>query len=427
MAVISMTALFTEIWNTRHNLNLCPWQMQVLGKAVTLYTNRHADGTIPKKTFLATLVCAVGKPRVRAAIKALLMRTCDRRADAASPESTGMQPSAEGYAVGILRDRSGDDHVHTSCTKRPRCEPLASPSAFDRLDDDTVRMIFSHCDIPIVLKRISQRCDRLVDTPKATAGKLFTTRVPLIAWARDHGCPWNGRTCASAAKHGALQVLQFLHANRCPWDARTCAWAAMNNHLEVIQFAHARGCPWDANTCNMAAYNGNLEILKWARLHECPWDADIPTIAAFHGHLALLQWAYANKCYWDDDISIAAVINGQMHVIQWLHFEGFTNVRTCVIAALRGRLEVLQWLHAHGCPWNAHAFNAAVKKGHLEVVRWMHARGCPWDATTCAWAAASGHLEVLAWLDSKGCPWDAETLISVAPRYPDVLAWIHSH
>lgn len=422
-----MTALFTEIWNTRHNLNLHPWQMEVLGKVVTLYTNRHADGTISKKTFLVALVFAVGKPRVRAATKALLTRTCDRRADAVPPKSTGMQPSAEGSQVAIVRDRS-DDHVHTSCTKRPRWEPLALPSAFDRLDDDTVRMIFSHCDISIVLKRISRRCNRLVDTPKtATSVKLFITRVPLIAWARDHGCPWNGHTCALAAMNGALDVLQFLHASGCPWDARTCAWAAVNDYLQVIQFAHARGCPWDGSTCNMAAYNGNLEILKWARWHGCPWDADTPNIAAFNGHLEMLQWAYANQCYWDDDISIAAAINGQLHVIQWLHSEGCTNIRTCVSAALRGRLEVLQWLHANGCPWDARAFNAAVRKGHLEVIRWMHARGCPWDENTCAWAAASGHLEVLAWLDSNGCPWDAETLIGVAPQCPDVLAWIHSH
>jgi hypothetical protein len=42
---------------------------------------------------------------------------------------------------------------------------------------------------------------------------------------------------ANAAKHGNIEVLQYLQSVQCAWDKRTCAYAARNGHLHVIQWA----------------------------------------------------------------------------------------------------------------------------------------------------------------------------------------------
>jgi len=51
-----------------------------------------------------------------------------------------------------------------------------------------------------------------------------------------------------------------------------CASAARGGHLEVVQWAHANGCPWDEQTCARAAGGGRLAVLQWARANGCPWD-----------------------------------------------------------------------------------------------------------------------------------------------------------
>ena len=70
-------------------------------------------------------------------------------------------------------------------------------------------------------------------------------------------------------------------AEKFPWDGLTCARAAKGGHLEVLKWAHANGCPWDAKTCETAAWNGHLETLKWAHANGCPLNAKVRTFLRF--------------------------------------------------------------------------------------------------------------------------------------------------
>jgi len=63
----------------------------------------------------------------------------------------------------------------------------------------------------------------------------FLFAAPTLKWARSEGCPWDSRTCSSAAKGGHLEVLKWARLQGCPWDSRTCANAAEGGHLEVIK------------------------------------------------------------------------------------------------------------------------------------------------------------------------------------------------
>ena len=157
----------------------------------------------------------------------------------------------------------------------------------------------------------------------------FVATVPLLAWAKAKGCPWNAKTCEYAAMQGQLDSLQWARENHCPWDGMTCASAAFSGRLEVLQWAREQGCPWDFRTCGQAAFMGRFEVLQWARGQDppCPWDAATCAGAAgIFSSVEMLPWAREQGCPWD--------------------------ARTCATAALCGRLDVLQWARERDCPWD---------------------------------------------------------------------------
>ena len=75
----------------------------------------------------------------------------------------------------------------------------------------------------------------------------------MLQWARERGCPWDSRTCSSAANGGHLAVLQWARQHGCPWDKETCTSAAKGGHLAVLQWAQWHGCPWDKEKCRAEA------------------------------------------------------------------------------------------------------------------------------------------------------------------------------
>ena len=89
-----------------------------------------------------------------------------------------------------------------------------------------------------------------------------------LSWRGDVG---RDLSCLAAGR-GKIESLTCVRANGCPWDWRTCASAAEEGHLEVLQWARQNGCPWCEWTCVYAARGGHLEVLQWARQNGCPWD-----------------------------------------------------------------------------------------------------------------------------------------------------------
>ena len=95
--------------------------------------------------------------------------------------------------------------------------------------------------------------------------------------------PWDELTCSSAASGGHLETLKWARENDCPWDKQTrgCGDRRPPRGTEV----GARGCPWNERTCASAASGGHLEMLKWARENDCPWNEWTCATAAKGGHL----------------------------------------------------------------------------------------------------------------------------------------------
>ena len=69
--------------------------------------------------------------------------------------------------------------------------------------------------------------------------------LPLLKWARDHGCSFDADTCSRAAWRGHLHILQWLRSPEvdCPWDAYTVSEARREDHEDVALWALDNGCP----------------------------------------------------------------------------------------------------------------------------------------------------------------------------------------
>ena len=93
---------------------------------------------------------------------------------------------------------------------------------------------------------------------------------------------------------GCLAVLQrvmYMNMNAVKQEPGLCTYAARHGRLDILQWLRMKGCPWNSDTCKGAAENGHLEVLKWAREHNCPWNEWTCASAAENGHLEILKWA----------------------------------------------------------------------------------------------------------------------------------------
>ena len=108
--------------------------------------------------------------------------------------------------------------------------------------------------------------------------------------------PWlrleDSNTIMAAARHGHLEVIQYLYKNGCRWDPESCpettANVARHGHLEVMKYLHANGCPWHPNATGGAAQYGHLDVLKYLHENGCPWSHSATLLASINGHLDVI-------------------------------------------------------------------------------------------------------------------------------------------
>jgi hypothetical protein len=100
----------------------------------------------------------------------------------------------------------------------------------------------------------------------------------------DVGCIlWEG-TCASAARAGRLECLEWLREEGCPWDSTVFCGAAIGSHLQVMKWLRTQGCPWNTWTWNCALAKNDPEVLQWLRDVQCPGsdtDHTYPSVLQF--------------------------------------------------------------------------------------------------------------------------------------------------
>lgn len=127
-------------------------------------------------------------------------------------------------------------------------------------------------------------------------------KLEVLLWLRhEKEFTWNERAVTSAALEGGhLAVLQHLMVEvSCPLDELACATAARRGHLEVLQWLRHENCPWDEKSCINAAHHGHIRVLKWALENGVPRPAGVPFHIPEHLDLELLQLARFYGCPWD--------------------------------------------------------------------------------------------------------------------------------
>ena len=224
-----------------------------------------------------TVACNPGKRNVKRDLTDL--SNCDAGTEL---QSHGVEPLIA-RLVDLAQD--GESGARTRRTRRAVDEELAvvtGPAAAASvavavatapmlaLNHDVLSVLYTHLEVPLTLKLVCRTTRAAAPAKTKTPLSAVVSRVALLEWAREHGCPWNEYTCAYAAEGGQLAVLQWAREHGCPWDEATCAMAAKGGHLAVLQWARANGCHWSTYTCTCAAGGGHLAVLQWARAHGCP-------------------------------------------------------------------------------------------------------------------------------------------------------------
>jgi hypothetical protein len=148
----------------------------------------------------------------------------------------------------------------------------------------------------------------------------------MLKYLHSIGCPLTKYTAYNAAEGGNLEMMKYLIANDCPLgksilmhvavsgnvemmkylcetkenkkmlDSNVSTTAAFHGHLEMLKYLHSIDCPWNEGTCVGAAENGQIECLKYAHENGCYWNESVRTIAAANNQIECLEYALANNC-----------------------------------------------------------------------------------------------------------------------------------
>ena len=252
-----------------------------------------------------------------------------------------------------------------------------------------------------------------------------TGKLNVLIWAKAHGCSIEHPALCSAARHGRLDVIQWLEErgdidvitmdsmhvlaalggqlNVLRWAKSKVAYtmdtsavskaAVAKGHLGVLSWMQEEGLALTNDACAVAARHGQLEVLMWLREEPSEnWDAQTTMQAARAGHLQLLQWALDHSCPWDDRNLFYAAYAGQADVVQWVVERGLPDQRLiCSGAAAGGHLQLLQWARGRGMYWDQMVLSNALKAResggpHVEVFGWALENGCPYDMGTVSLA-----------------------------------------
>ncbi|KXZ49592.1 hypothetical protein GPECTOR_20g448 [Gonium pectorale] len=96
--------------------------------------------------------------------------------------------------------------------------------------------------------------------------------VELMAWLRDHGCPWDKRALVGAAESGCEEAVEWLVARGCPMPGgHNSAYeltACDHGDLAMLRCLWRLGVPWGHSFKSLFedvidSYKGGLPALRW--------------------------------------------------------------------------------------------------------------------------------------------------------------------
>jgi len=150
----------------------------------------------------------------------------------------------------------------------------------------------------------------------------YTNKLELLKWAREEKkCEWGAWTIEAAAGQGNLEMVKYCVANGCPIDTAACSSAASHGQLECLKYLHEEvKAPWDWRTAAFAAHSGHPHILEY--LVERKYDKFNPKVcwcAASNGQLDCLKFLHETaKATWNSEAVEGAHTYNQSECLQYL-------------------------------------------------------------------------------------------------------------
>jgi hypothetical protein len=161
--------------------------------------------------------------------------------------------------------------------------------------------------------------------------------------------------CSEVAQTNKLELLKWAREEKkCEWGDGTIQWAAGQGNLEMVKYCVVNGCPMDTDACSSAAVHGQLECLKY--LHEegkAPWDSHTAAWAAIYGHLHILKYLVERKYdKYTEYACVDAARNGHLDCLKFLHETAKApwDFQAVQYAHENNQSECLQYLLDNDCP-----------------------------------------------------------------------------
>ena len=128
-------------------------------------------------------------------------------------------------------------------------------------------------------------------------GGVKSNSMAILQWMVGSGAPLEPKACAvSTCGRRAGRSGRLTEKNSaCCLPPRGAKNAARLGRLDALKYLRDKGCPWTAMTCALAARHGHLEVLQWAIRNHAPFSADdLIQIAEKYEQDGVLRWLAAN-------------------------------------------------------------------------------------------------------------------------------------
>lgn len=324
------------------------------------------------------------------------------------------------------------------------------------LPDDALRHIFTHVEVPYVLK-LACRALRAAG-PKRT----FTTmervakskqslrlahmmRFPFtwdaafacviaqsgnleaLVWATEaRRIPIDHRVACDAGTSGNLQMVDWLHAaHKEVFNSKSVARAAAGHgHFHIIRWLHSFGMEICRDTLNATARRGDFGAFLWLVQVVHVWPNQQCLFHAAFGsgmhkngeHLKIIKFVRNKPVLginqWPQDAFCTASVLAPIEMLKYMRNDGCDDPNpqlTLMTAAQNNRRDVIEWVLAEfGTQYklNPRVTWSAARGGHIELLKWLRERDCPWDFTTAQGAVKHTiihkNTEMLRWMAANG-------------------------
>ncbi|KAF0718054.1 Aste57867_1932 [Aphanomyces stellatus] len=162
--------------------------------------------------------------------------------------------------------------------------------------------------------------------------KVLPLALPVAMFLYAHGTTtFSVRQITAAAQHGAVNIVQFIHANapRSKFTKRAMNVAAAAGHLDMVQFLHVNrheGCTHHA--LDDAAGNGHLAVVQFLVQHRTEGGSTAAMDkAAAAGHIDVVEYLYNHTTRGCTQAAVSeAALGGHVDVV---HFLGRHRVEGC--------------------------------------------------------------------------------------------------